>query len=38
VLDRKILFLEKIHTSDNGVNILTKVLLLIKFEVCRWPV
>jgi hypothetical protein len=35
LLDREILFLEKIHMNDNGANMLTKMSPSSKFEVCR---
>ena len=35
VLESKQLYLEKIHTNENGSNILTKCLLKEKLEACR---
>ena len=35
VLDDKMLELEKIHTDDNGSDMMTKVLSRNKFEFCR---
>ena len=35
VLDSKLLELEKIHTDDNGSDMLTKILPKGKFETCR---
>ncbi|GMI77269.1 hypothetical protein HRI_001396200 [Hibiscus trionum] len=34
VLEAKLLELEKIHTDDNGANMLTKALPRVKFEAC----
>jgi len=33
-LDAKLLALEKVHTNDNGADMMTKALLRGKFEVC----
>ena len=38
VLDAKLLELEKIHTDDNGSDMLTKILPKGKFEFCRMVV
>jgi phage FluMu protein gp41 len=35
VLDAKLLALEKIHTNDNGVDIMTNALLYGKIVICR---
>lgn len=35
VLEKIELLLEKVHTSENGSNMLTKSLPLLKLEVCR---
>ena len=35
IMDEKLVELEKIHTDDNGSNMLTKVLPRNKFEFCR---
>ena len=34
-LEQKVLQLEKVHTDDNGSDMMTKALLKGKFEVCR---
>ena len=36
VLDSKLLELEKIHTDDNGSDMMTKTLLKEKFETCQF--
>ena len=35
MLERKLLQLEKIHTDENGSDMLTKTLSKEKFELCR---
>ena len=34
-LEQKVLQLEKVHTDDNGSNMMTKALFKGKFEACR---
>ena len=35
VLESKLLYLDKIHTNQNGSDIMTKVVTMVKLDVCR---